>query len=208
MTAAWRMKGEYFKNCNCAAGCPCDFWAPPTHHTCEGMCAMRIAEGNFGSVNLDGMIWAGAYHWPGPLHEGNGTLQPYVLASATPAQREAILTVLSGQAGNPWFEVLASVVKTVLEPKFVPIDFEFDLGKRHARVSIPDELETVTEPIRDLVNGSEHQVRVEMPRGMEYRRCEVAIAKVLRGLGKVRFDCPSGNSSLALVEHTQNGLLA
>ena len=30
-----------------------------------------------------------------------------------------------------------------------------------------------------------------MPKGMEYRRCEVAIAKVLRGPGKLPFDCPA-----------------
>ncbi len=40
MTATWRLKGKWIKNCNCAAGCPCDFRAPPTHGGCEGMLAM------------------------------------------------------------------------------------------------------------------------------------------------------------------------
>ena len=207
MATQWRMKGQYVKNCNCAPGCPCDFWAPPTHHKCEGMCAMRIEEGNFGATGLEKLIFAACYHWPGPLHEGKGTLQPYVLDRATPQQREALLTIMSGKAGNAWFEVLASVVSTVLEPKFVPIEFEFDLERRRARVVIPGELETVTEPILNLATGDEHRVRIEMPRGMEYFAPEIATTRVLRGTGKIRFDCPGSHSSLATVEHTQSGLV-
>ena len=208
MATTWRMKGEYIKNCNCAPGCPCDFWAAPTHHKCEGMCAMRIQEGNFGKVKLDGLIWAGAYHWPGPLHEGNGTFQPYLSDKATPEQREALLTILSGKAGNAWFEVLASVVSTHLEPKFVPISFEFDLEKRHARVSIKGELETTSEPIKNAATGDQHRARVDLPKGMEYFHPEIATTKVLRGTGKIKFDCPQAHSSLAVVEHTQKGLVA
>ena len=208
MSTEWRMKGQYLKNCNCAPGCPCDLWAAPTHHLCEGMCAMRIAEGNFGAVRLDGLIFAGTYHWPGPLHEGNGTFQPFILEKADAKQREALLTILSGKAGNAWFEVLASVVSTVLEPKFVPIDFEFDLEKRHARVAIPGELETVSQPITNAATGAQFRVRVDLPNGMDYFKPEIATTKVLRGTGKIRFDCPSAHSSLATVEHTQKGLVA
>lgn len=204
----WRMKGEYIKNCNCAFGCPCDFWAPPTHHKCEGMSAMRIAEGHFGATNLDGLLWAAVYHWPGPLHEGNGTLQPYVIDRATSQQREALLTIMSGKAGNAWFEVLASVVSAIHEPRFVPIEFEFDLQGRRARVTIPGELETVSKPIRNIASGDEHRILVELPRGMEYLKAETASAQVLRGTGKVPFDHAGCHSSLAMVEHTQRGLIA
>lgn len=208
MAARWRMKGQYLKNCNCAPGCPCDFWAPPTHHHCEGMCAMRVEEGFFNDVNLDGMIWAGSYYWPGPLHEGKGIFQPYVLEAATDAQRNALLTIMSGQAGNPWFQVLASVVSTIHQPKFVPIEFDFDLAARQATVRIPGEMETISEPIRDLASGATHRALVNLPNGMEYRRPEIATTRVLRGTGKIRYDCPPAHSSLALVEHTQDGLIA
>jgi hypothetical protein len=202
------MKGQYLKNCNCAPGCPCDFWAAPTHHICEGMCAMRIAEGNFGSVRLAGLLFAATYHWPGPLYEGNGTFQPYVVDKATAEQRTALLTIMSGKAGNAWFEVLASVVSTILEPKFVPIEFEFDLEKRMARVVVPGEFETVTEPIRNAATGQEFRVRVDLPNGMEYFKPEIATTKVLKGTGKITFDCPAAHSSLANVEHTHRGLVA
>ncbi|MHB8733949.1 MAG: DUF1326 domain-containing protein [Terriglobales bacterium] len=204
----WKMKGEYIKNCNCAPGCPCDFWAPPTHHKCEGMLAMRITEGHFGVVPLAGLSFAGTYHWPGPLHEGNGTMQPFISQAATSEQRNAILTILSGKAGNAWFEVVASVISTVLEPKFVEIEFSFDLIKRSARVAIPGEFETVTEPIKNLATGDEHHIRVDMPKGMEYFRPEIATARVLRSTGQIGFDCAGGHSSMALVIHTQAGLQA
>jgi len=172
------------------------------------MMAMRIKEGHFGKVSLSGLAFAATYHWPGPLHEGNGTLQPFLAKKATAEQREALLTILSGKAGNAWFEVVASVVSTVLEPKFVDIEFSFDLAKRTARVVVPGEFETETEPIKNLATGDEHQIRVDMPRGMEYFRPEIASARLLRSSGQIGFDCPGGHSSLAEVTHTQAGLRA
>ena len=206
MASEWRMKGEYIKNCNCAPGCPCDFWAAPTHHKCEGMCAMRIREGHFDGTKLDGLIWAASYHWPGPLHEGNGTFQAYVTDKATEEQRKALLTIMSGKVGNAWFEVLASVVSTIHPPMFVPIEFEFDLEKRHARCHIPGELETVSAPIKNLATGDQHRIRVDMPKGMEYFHPEIATTAVLKGTGKIKYDWPNAHSSMALVEHTHQGL--
>lgn len=208
MAAKWRLKGEYIKNCNCAPGCPCDFWADPTHYKCEGMMAFRVIQGNFDSTTLDGVTFGATYHWDGPLHLGNGTMQPFLADKTTPAQREALLTIMSGKAGNAWFEVLASVVSTVLEPKYVPIEFSFDLKARRARVKFGGEVETVSEPIRNLATGDEHRIQVDMPNGMEYRHPEIATAGVLRSTGPIAFDCSGGHSSLALVEHTENGLVA
>lgn len=207
MPTEWMMRGEYVKNCNCAPGCPCDFWAPPTRHECTGMRAMRIRQGHFGPTNLDGVIWASTYYWPGPLHEGNGTLQPFVSDKSSDKQREALLTIMSGKAGNAWFEVLASIVSKVREPKFVPIDFEFDLARRHCRVVIPGELETISEPIKAIASGDAHRILVEMPNGMEYFRPEIATTKVLKGTGAIKFDRPGAHSSLAVVEHRQTGVV-
>lgn len=207
MATEWMMRGEYVKNCNCAPGCPCDFWAAPTYRECTGMFAMRIRQGHFGTTRLDGIVWAGTYYWPGPLHEGNGTLQPYISRSATSEQREALLTIMSGKAGNAWFEVVSTVVSTVLEPKFVPIEFDFNLEKRYARVVIPGEFETTSTPIANLATGDTHHILIEMPEGMEYFRPEIATTKVLKGTGAIKFDCPGAHSSLAIVEQRHTGLL-
>ena len=205
----WRMKGQYIKNCNCIATCPCDTTGfPYPEKGCEGMAGMYIAEGNFGGVKLDGLSWVVAYAWPGALHEGNGVIQPYIDQKATDKQRNALLTILSGQAGNSWFEVLASVVSTVHEPQFVPITWQFDKARRKARVSVPGFLETESSPLKIPATEDEQEVIVRMPNGMEYKEFFVAQASVLKGTGAIKFDYKNRHSSLADVEHTQKGLQA
>ena len=41
----------------------------------EGVEVVRIDEGHFGDVRLDGLYVAVLYAWPGPIFEGNGALQ-------------------------------------------------------------------------------------------------------------------------------------
>ena len=204
----WRMKGQYVKNCNCIATCPCDTVGRPYPDPgCEGMAGMHIVEGHFGSVRLDGLNWVAAYHWPGALHEGNGTLQAFVDERATAEQRDALLRILSGQNGGTFFEILASIITTMHEPQFVPIHFEFDKKARRARVSIPGFLETASEPLKVPATGNEQRVRVCMPDGFEYKEMEVAQTAVLRGTGRIKFNHHGTHSSLADVEHTPEGVV-
>ena len=205
----WRLKGQYIKNCNCVASCPCDtigLPAPDKH--CEGMAGMHIQQGNYGGVKLDGLSWAVTYHWPGALHEGNGTAQPFVDKSATEEQRSALLQIMSGKAGNVWFEILASIITTFHEPQFLPITWEFDKKSRRAKVVIPGFLETVSAPLRIPATNDEQEVIVSMPNGMEYKQFQVAQAVVLKGTGPIKFDCVGTHSSLADIEHTEAGLRA
>ncbi len=83
MAVSWRLKAEYIKNCSCAPGCPCDFWAGPTNYSCSGMLAYNIGEGDYGDVRLNGLILAATYHWPGSLHMGHGQVQPFISQHAS-----------------------------------------------------------------------------------------------------------------------------
>ena len=205
----WRMKGPYIKNCNCIATCPCDTVGfPYPHKNCEGMSGMYIKEGHFGKVKLNGLTWMVALWWPGPVHEGNGHAQAFIDKKATEEQRNALLQILSGKAGNPWFEIAASVVTKVHPPQFVPITFEFDKKKRKALVVIPGALETVSAPLTIPATGAEQRVIVKMPNGMEYKEMEVAQAVVLKSTAAIKFDHKNTHSSLAEVEHTHKGLKA
>jgi hypothetical protein len=205
----WSMKGRYLKNCNCIASCPCDtIGVPYPGKGCEGMAGMHIERGHFGELSLDGLSWVVTYQWPGPLHEGNGSVQPFIDQRATQEQRGALLQILSGQAGNEWFEFLASTVTKVYDPQFVPIEFELDKGKRKARVVIPGALETVSAPLVIPNTSREQHVMVRMPEGMEYKEMEVAQTMVLKGTAAIKFDHKNTHSSLAEVEHTQAGLKA
>lgn len=193
----WRMAGTYFKSCNCDPGCPCDFMSEPTHHECEGILGMQVDRGNFDGVSLDGVKWAVAYHWPGPLHEGNGTVKPYFDQSTTEEQLNALGQILTGQAGGTWFEVVASIVTEVKEAAIVPIDLEF--SGRTGTVKIGDTVENRFAPIKNPVTDEEERVLIRIPGGMEYSGegdAEIVRSDVLKSTDELAFDYTGSHTSL------------
>ena len=203
----WRMRAQYLKNCNCIASCPCDTGGfPYPGPGCEGVIAMRIVEGHFDGTSLDGVVWGGVAKWPGPLHDGNGEFTPFIDESASEDQRNALLTLASGQAGGPLFEILSQVVSTIHDPVFAAVEFDFDKEARTARLRVPGLLETESEPLRVPPTGEEQRVVVSMPGGFEYREMEVANAKLIRTEGAIQVHHENTHSSLAMVDHTPEGL--
>lgn len=204
----WRMKGDYLKNCNCQATCSCDtVGVPSPHKFCEGALAMNIREGHYDGVDLSGLKWAATIHFPGAMHEGNGTLEAFVDERANDKQRNALLTILTGKAGGTIFEILSQLITTIHGPHFVPINLEVDREKRRARLSIPGFVETTSQPLIVPPTGEENRVIVRMPGGFEYKEMEVAVAGTLKSTGAVKFDWQGTHSSLAEVEHTPQGLV-
>ena len=202
------MKGRWLKNCNCDSGCPCDFWANPTHQKCEGMIGMIVDEGNFGNVSLKGAKFVVTVKFPGPLHEGNGTVQPFFDDKLSKEQIDALGQILMGKAGNPWFEVIASLVTTALDPVVAPIHFEHDIKNVTAKVVIPGHFETITEPLRNKADNSIFHAMVQLPSGMEYKLAETGMATVLKGTGGIKYNWKNCHSSLAIVEQTESGIKA
>ena len=74
----------------------------PTHGQCEATGAIAIDKGHFGDVSLDGTKVAFIFWWPGAVHEGKGKCVRIVDASANEAQRNALLTLMSGQVSDPF----------------------------------------------------------------------------------------------------------
>jgi|SRR5690348_8082148 hypothetical protein len=205
----WLMKGRYLKNCNCVASCPCDtIGLPSPEKGCEGVAGMLIERGHFGGLTLDGLSWVVISRWPGPLHEGHGTIQAFIDERASAEQRAALVTILNGQAGNAWFEFIASTIATAYEPQFVPIEFKFDLKKRLARVAVAGVLETVSGPLILPNTKEENRVTVRLPAGREYLEMEVAQAMILKGVGAIRFEHRNTHSTMAEVTHTHEGIKA
>jgi hypothetical protein len=171
----WLLKGRNFSHCNCAYGCPCQFNALPTHGYCQAVLGIAVDEGYYGSTRLDGLRFGGAFRWPGPIHEGHGEGLPVVDERATPAQREAILKILSGQDSEPgatFFQVYTSMLEKVHDPVFTRIELEIDIEARRARFVVPGIIEARGEPIKNPVTQQEHRVRIDMPHGFEYRKAE------------------------------------
>ena len=122
MPEKWRYTADYMVSCNCDYGCPCNFNARPTKGQCEGVVAIRIKDGAFGSTALRGLKGVIAAWWPGAIHEGGGVMQSYVDVKASDAQRIALSQILSGEVGGPW-ALFAKTYKT-LPPKSSRIEFE------------------------------------------------------------------------------------
>src|SRR5207248_4883403 len=117
---AWRIKAKYYEACNCALGCPCNMNGFPTHGYCEGSIAFQVLKGERDGVDLTGAKVAGAAKWPGAIHEGNGELVVFI--DATPAQRDALVQILTAEdPGLPW-EILAATMKQVHGPFFETVE--------------------------------------------------------------------------------------
>ena len=178
----WTIKAREFTNCNCAYGCPCQFNALPTHGHCQAVVGMEIDRGHHGHTKLDGLRFAGIFSWPGAIHEGKGQVVVIIEERATPAQREALLRILSGldtEPGATIFQVFSTTLEKVHDPVFAPIDFEVDIDARKARLVVPGLIEGRGEPILNSVTGAEHRARIDIPDGFEY-----SIAEMGRGWTK------------------------
>ena len=208
MTEEWIIKGRHLGVCNCAFGCPCDFNAPPTHGPCFGLDVMEIDEGHYGELRLDGVRFAALYRWPGPIHEGKGEAQLVVDESATEPQREALMTILSGEDQDPGtlFAIMAAIIDTEYDPLFLPISFEFDMQGRRAKGMIAGVLDVFCQPIRNPITGAELKAQIVLPEGFEYTVAEIAssTAKVTAGLS---FDFEGSHAALSTFAYDRNGVV-
>jgi hypothetical protein len=205
----WELEGRELINCNCSYGCPCQFNALPTHGFCEAIGAFVVDKGHYGDVPLDGLKVAMVLHWPGPIHQGGGTCQPIVDATASEQQREALLRIMSGQDTEPLatvFAVFATTFDKVFDPIVAPIDFDVDVDGRRGRARVDGVLEMDGEPIRNPVTGKEHRARIELPAGFEYEIAEIG-SGTSRSSGKVALDLKDSYAQFARIHLSNNGVV-
>jgi hypothetical protein len=177
----WSIKGPELSACNCDWGCPCQFNALPTRGNCRAAVAIRIDEGHFGDVRLDGLKAAALFAWPKAIHEGHGEGLPIIDVRADAKQREALLKILGGEETDPFatiFNVVAAMTDKVHEPLFREIAFEVDQEKRVGHFSVEGILDVKAEPIKNPVTGQEHRAKVVLPHGFEYLEAEYASSTV------------------------------
>jgi len=145
--SSWWARGLIFENCSCALVCPghMHFSQNCTHERCKGYWAVRVDAGAFGDVPLAGTRALIAFDTPQRMIDG-GWIQTIIIdESASPEQRRALETMLSGRAGGPW-EKLAAFVATRQPTEFRPIEFVDDGSTK--RASIADRLKSVVTQIR------------------------------------------------------------
>lgn len=136
---SWSARGLIFENCACTLVCPghMHFSQLCTHERCKGYWAMRFDEGCFGATLLAGTRALVAFDTPQRMIDGGWTQALIIDPSASPAQREALETILTGRAGGPW-QTLAKFVERQLPTEFLPIEMQDEGATK--RVSIANRL--------------------------------------------------------------------
>ncbi|MBS0473958.1 MAG: DUF1326 domain-containing protein [Proteobacteria bacterium] len=176
----WKLIGRELANCNCEYGCNCQFGGLPDKGHCQAVFGMAIDEGIHGDTELSGLNIAAVFRWPGAIHEGKGECAAFVDERASQAQRDALLTIMTGGDTDPFatvFAVFASTIETMHPPGFVPIDFDVDVEGRRGRLRVPNQVEMDAEPIRSAVDGSEIRAQIRLPEGFEYEVAEVGAGR-------------------------------
>lgn len=206
----WEFKGRELVNCTCEYGCNCQFNALPDKGHCHAVAGIEIDEGRYGDTSLDGLKIGALFKWPGPIHEGHGEVLAFVDERADPAQREALLKIMTGQDTDPFatmFAVFASTIETMHEPVFTNIDFEVDVGGRRGRLSIPGYVEMTGEPIRNPITGVEHRARIHLPNGFEYEIAEIGSASSRTTGGPMEIEIASKYAQFADIRLNSHGVV-
>lgn len=159
----YRVTADQIEACNCPPNCGCQFTGYPNDGHCEAIIAFLVREGRFGETELAGVSFAVAMKYPGAIHEGGGTVALWVSDRATPAQRDAVVGILSGQHGGMPWEALAGTIAAFEGP--LPAALEVHVAGNRSHFRIPGVLEVRQEPLRDVVSGQEKEVHVVYPRG-------------------------------------------
>ncbi|MBZ0253558.1 MAG: DUF1326 domain-containing protein [Candidatus Methylomirabilis sp.] len=196
----WSIEADYVQACNCDAGCPCEFQAPPTLGYCEGMGAWKIRKGAYGAVDLAGLCFGFAAHWPKPLHEGGGTGAFFLDDRASPKQRDALERIVTGAAGGMPFEVLLQTFSKTHAPREVPFVFE---GKGRTRsVRMGDAVVVGVEPIRNPVTGATEDVAIDHKTGFVFQKADVVLAREMTvAAGDLRFSWPGKGGFVSKVKY-------
>jgi hypothetical protein len=146
-TLNWSAKGLIFENCSCQLVCPghVHFSQLCTHERCVGYWAVRIDDGQFGGVSLNGLRTVVVFDAPQHMIDGNWTEVLLIDEGATPKQRAALEAIFTGRAGGPW-EKLSQFVGRWLDTRYPRIEFMEEDGGKTAQ--IPGLLKSVVSRIR------------------------------------------------------------
>ncbi len=96
--AAWKIKGEGIVCCPCTVPCPCRTNSVPSYGHCEATLYLRIAQGNYGKVDLSGMQMVSAGGMCAIHYQNLSSV--YFDASSSYAQHLAFMKLLASFSGD------------------------------------------------------------------------------------------------------------
>ena len=195
----WELKGTVTVACNCDYGCPCNFNALPTKGKCEGTWTWHVERGTFGDISLDDLNFTVCVNWPGAIHEGNGEALILVDERADEAQRNAIETLVGGDAGGPW-GVLAWTWPTIHGPK--PVAYDLHLDGVKTRVKAGDSYEVVSETIKNPVSGAEVHPGATLPEGIVFKEADFGSSTAFRVSDGIAYEHPGKYTAVGPFEYS------
>ena len=195
----WELKGTVIVACNCDYGCPCNFNALPTTGKCEGTWTWHVERGTFGDTSLDDLNFTVCVNWPGAIHEGNGEALILVDERADEAQRNAIETLVGGDAGGPW-GVLAWTWPTIHGPK--PVTYDLHLDGVKTRVKAGNSYEVVSETIKNPVSGAEVHPGATLPEGIVFKEADFGSSTTFRVSDGIAYEHPGKYTAVGPFEYS------
>jgi hypothetical protein len=152
-------------------------------------------------VNLGGIDVVSAFSWPKAIHEGNGTVQFFITKESSDEQRNAIVSIFSGQAkGEGPFALFASTIKFFLDPQFVDIHVNID-GKKSS-FSVPGIIDVQSESFVNPVTGEEQDTKIQLQKGFIWKLADAAKTKIMRiSTPHLNFDHSGKNSLYSVIEY-------
>ncbi|HEX7034774.1 MAG TPA: DUF1326 domain-containing protein [Pseudomonadales bacterium] len=135
----WSIEGKWFDVCRCAIPCPCSWAQPPDDGYCEGILVWHIDRGHYGNVRLDGLnvLMLGSFR--GNVWDKATDFKDAIFMDerGDEAQRAALQTVFSGQAGG-WPKRFGELVQGEHRGfAFAPIEVEIAPDLSSWRASVP-----------------------------------------------------------------------
>jgi hypothetical protein len=181
----WTIKGRVLIACNCDWGCPCNVNALPTKGKCEGGWTWEIEDGAFGDTKLGGLYLSLFCNWPGAIHEGGGVAIALIDERADKAQREALSTMVEGNAGGPW-GIFRKTFTKLHGPSAVR--YEANFSGELPSFKAGDAVECTTQFIRNPVTNATSHPRIVLPEGMIVKDAALLASKRFVAREGVNYD--------------------
>jgi hypothetical protein len=128
------LRGQEVEACECDSVCPCVWAKDNTFGDCRAVMVWRVDSGKYGSVDLQGTLFAVALTKSGKnvvqaMGKWEGVI--YVGEKASKEQKDAIVAFLSGQWGKAFAKI---------DVRSAPMELKVDGDRREARIGKVAEL--------------------------------------------------------------------
>lgn len=160
-----------------------------------------MKQGFIGEITkLDGLSFAVAGMWPGPLHFGGGTGLAIIDQKATSEQRSAIEKMLKGKLGGKPWPIFSPTFDKWLDSLFLP--FEWKLEGADSEVTAGDLLRVALQPMTNPVTGKKVSAQIILPDGLVTKEEHVTTTKTFSIFTDgMKYAWPGRHAWYATVQH-------